>query len=231
MDRGYAWAASSYATNGYDVGQGVRDTVALPDVVQQVTGRSAGSVLLTGASMGGHVVAVALERHPDAFAGAMPYCGVLGDTALFDYQLDANVTAAAPAGEDIEFAGQPTARATDDLTGIPAVRGTPRAPVLSLHDIGDLFVPLSMEQVYALRLALHGRSHLFVARAVRGVGHCDFTSAELRQGFDDLVDWVRTGRRPGGDAILDRRAVADPAFGCRWTVGIRATFRAPACPE
>ena len=103
-------------------------------------------------------------------------------------------------------------------------------PVLSLHNIGDLFVPFSMEQVYARRAALHGRSHLFVSRAVRAVGHCDFTQPELQRGFDDLVSWVRTGKRPGGDAILHPRAVAAPTFGCRYTVGSRPTFLAPTCP-
>jgi hypothetical protein len=123
-----------------------------------------------------------------------------------------------------------TAEADRGLGGIPRVNGRPSVPVLSLHDIGDLFVPFSMEQVYAKRAAANGRSRLFVSRAVRGVGHCDFTAPELQQGFDDLVTWVRDGRRPGGDAILDRRAVADPAFGCRWTVGVRSAFTAPACP-
>jgi hypothetical protein len=33
----------------------------------------------------------------------MPYCGVLGDAELFDYFLDANVTAAALAGVGIDF--------------------------------------------------------------------------------------------------------------------------------
>ncbi|MFG1604793.1 alpha/beta hydrolase family protein [Actinoplanes sp. NPDC049265] len=351
--RGFAWAASSYATNGYDVGQGVRDSYALIDVFRQVTGRRARHVYQTGASMGGHVTAVAIEKHPSAYAGAMPYCGVLGDTRLFDYFLDANVTAAALAGVPIEFplappagyqdrwraqvnrmlpalgvtTGRPPAltaagrtwsavverrtggdrpgfdgsfaywntapslaplddlpflfglypgltggtsniadgnvtdnrltvyRSTDrlwpapaewrlnaevlrvrrtdaagpGLQGVPRVNGRPPVPVLSMHDIGDLFVPFSMEQVYAQRAAANGRSRLFVSRAVRGVGHCDFTQAELRQGFDDLVSWVRTGHRPGGDAILDRRAVAAPRFGCRYTTASRPEFVAPAC--
>ena len=34
--RGFAWAASSYQTNGYDVGQGVRDSHAL---IARVRGR------------------------------------------------------------------------------------------------------------------------------------------------------------------------------------------------
>jgi hypothetical protein len=123
-----------------------------------------------------------------------------------------------------------TAIADPGLRGIPRVNGKSPVPVLSLHDIGDLFVPLSMEQVYAQRAAANHRSRLFVSRAIRGVGHCDFTQPELQNGFDDLVNWVRTGHRPGGDAILDRRAVADPRFGCRYTVGARAAFVAPPCP-
>jgi hypothetical protein len=348
LARGFAWAASSFATNGYDVGQGVRDSYSLIGLFRRVTGRSARSVYMSGASMGGQITAVAIERHPSSFVGAMPYCGVLGDTELFDYFLDANVTAAALAGVPIDFPLQPAAdypaqwsaqvgrilpalgvtagaapnltaagqtwsavvergtggvrpgfdgsfaywnaapslpplaslpflfglypglsggnegiaagnvtdnrftvyRSTDrrrptaaerrlnaqvlrvkhtatadpGLAGVPRVNGKPPVPVLSLHDIGDLFVPISMEQVYAQRAAANGRSRLFVSRAIRGTGHCDFTQPELQKGFDDLVNWVRTGHRPGGDAILDRRAVADPRFGCRYTVGARAAF-------
>jgi hypothetical protein len=99
-----------------------------------------------------------------------------------------------------------------------------------MHDVGDLFVPFSMEQIYAQRAAANGRAGLFVSRAIRGVGHCDFNAAELTQGFDDLVHWVDTGKRPAGDPILDKRAVASPTFGCRFTKGTHQFFVAPACP-
>jgi hypothetical protein len=343
LAKGFAWAASSYRTNGYDVGQGVRDSYRLIDLFRQVTGKRAGDVYMTGESMGGQITAVAIEEHPHAFAGAMPTCGVLGDTELYDYFLDANVTAAALTGVGIDFPLQPgvdypqqwreqvaritagltgatartwsdvverrsggerpgfdssfaywnaaralpplsdlpflfglypglsggtagiapgnitdnrftvyrstdrrrltaaerrlnaevlrvrhTASADPGLSGFPRVDGKPPVPVLSLHGIGDLFVPFSMEQVYAQRAAARGRGTLFVSRAIRATGHCDFTQPELQQGFDDLVTWVRGGRRPAGDAILNRRAVAAPAFGCRFTVGVRPQF--PACP-
>ena len=39
---------------------------------------------MTGASMGGHITAVAIEHFRHDFVGAMPYCGVLGDVRLFD---------------------------------------------------------------------------------------------------------------------------------------------------
>jgi hypothetical protein len=86
-----------------------------------------------------------------------------------------------------------------------------------------------MEQRYAERVARNGRAGLFVSRAIRGNGHCDFTQDELAQGFDDLTGWIRTGHRAGGDAVLDRRAVASPAFGCRYTRGDHRGFLAPPC--
>jgi hypothetical protein len=124
-----------------------------------------------------------------------------------------------------------TATADQGLAGAPRIDGRPPVPVLSLHGIGDLFVPFSMEQEYAREAHRNRRSHLFVSRAIRDVAHCGFSPAEIRRGFDDLVRWVETGRRPAGDAILDRRAVAAAAFGCRFTDGVRTTFVAPACPK
>ncbi|WP_236718218.1 S9 family peptidase [Actinoplanes sp. TFC3] len=78
LARGFAWAASSYRTNGYDVRQGVRDSHSLIALFSQVTGRRARDTYLTGESMGGHITAVAIEVYPRTFAGAMPTCGVLG---------------------------------------------------------------------------------------------------------------------------------------------------------
>jgi hypothetical protein len=351
---GFAWAASSYQTNGYDVGQGVRDSHALIAQFARVHGTAARTVYLTGGSMGGHITAVAIERFRGSFVGAMPYCGSLGDAELFDYFLDATVTAAALSRVPVQFPLEPpadfpttfratvdditaalgvdvgrpptltpagrqwsdaverrsggerpgfessfafwnalegltpnndmpflfgiypglnggtagiadgnltsnrytwyklddhwlpssdeiklnltvlrvdrTAEPSPDLTGVPRVYGDPRIPVLSLHNVGDLFVPFSMEQIYATRAGRHGQSQLFVSRAIRANGHCDFTDAELARGFDDLVSWIRTGQRPTGDAVLDRRVVARDDFGCQFTVGIRADFVAPACP-
>jgi hypothetical protein len=97
LAHGYAWAASSYATNGYDVPTGVKDTHALVPLFTSRVGRP-DHVWLTGESMGGHVVGVSLEQYPAAYDGAMPVCGVLGDQRLFDYFYDANATAAALAG-------------------------------------------------------------------------------------------------------------------------------------
>ncbi|MEN8115304.1 MAG: hypothetical protein ABFS21_13050, partial [Actinomycetota bacterium] len=75
------------------------------------------------------------------------------------------------------------------------------------------------EVAYAQRVAANGASDLLVQRAIRGVGHCDFTAAEFATGFLDLMNWLDTGVKPAGDNWLDPAVVADPAFGCTFTNG------------
>src|SRR2546426_8481295 len=48
---------------------------------------------------------------------------------------------------------------------IPPISGRLPIPVLSLHTIGDLFVPFSMEQIYARRAAAQGASDLLEKRS------------------------------------------------------------------
>jgi hypothetical protein len=86
-----------------------------------------------------------------------------------------------------------------------------------------------MDQIYAEQVAAHG-SNLFVDRAIRGTGHCEFATSELAAGFADLVRWAHDGTPAAGDDILDPRAVADPEFGCRFTdPAFGHTFYAPPC--
>jgi pimeloyl-ACP methyl ester carboxylesterase len=103
------------------------------------------------------------------------------------------------------------------LTSIPRVFGSPQVPVLSLHGIGDLLVPLSQEQTYAREVAAHGESNLLVQRAIREADHCEYSTVETAQGWHDLVNWVQSGSKPGGDDVLNPQAVAAPTFGCRYT--------------
>ena len=345
---GYAWAASSFRTNGYDVATGVRDSREVLRIFKRKVGKPK-RVYMTGDSMGGHITAVAIETYRGVFDAAMPMCGVLGDTDLFDYFLDANVTAAALAGapkpafptDQAAYAQYvkdkvlpalgratatgglvPTSRAgrawraavaarsggtrpgfasafefwngvadpatkvpflfgvypgssvgtlgsaggnvagnnetvyqlDDDpaLTGaeqslneavlriapdppgerngggsgIPTVSGDPRIPVMTLHTLGDLLVPFSMEQTYAKRVAEREQGDLLTQRAIRGTLHCDFTPQELSAAFDDLAAAVRTGERPAGDDVLDPAAVADPRYGCRFSRGSHPFFTA-----
>jgi hypothetical protein len=115
------------------------------------------------------------------------------------------------------------------------VVGTPRVPVLSLHGIGDLFVPFSMEQAYRSDVDRQHQGNLVVQRAVRSVEHCDYDDTEATTAWNDLTRWVDTGRRPAGDVLNNPRTVASPTYGCRFTdPAAYATTPSrrliPACP-
>lgn len=347
IPNGYAWAASSYSRNDYDVAQGVKDTHALTQFFNGLVARP-DRVYLVGASMGGHITGVAIEQHRNTYDGAMPICGVLGDFELFDFFLDFNVAAQQlgtgfsqfpvdpaayigitvpqikatleafpggwplflnPQGQHLknltelrsggdrpnfdeawffwntfpDFASgpgnflfdlgtgdgtlarspgsavenadviyqfdtdpalslaesafndgivrvtaDPQARHRDGLDQVPPITGDITIPVLTLHNLGDLFVPVHNEVVYAQRVAAQGNGDLLVQRAIRGVGHCDFTPQEMVTGFAELVAWVEAGIKPGGDDWLDPAAVADPSFGCAYTAG--SHLLAAPCP-
>lgn len=333
---GYAWAASSYSRNDYDVSTGVQDSHALTKRFNGIVGKP-DRVYFTGASMGGHITAVAIEQYPNSYDGALPICGVLGDFEQFDFFLDFNVSAqqlgtdnsfypvdpvqyvlvtvpaiksnleaflggwplflnadgenlksltelrsggerpnfdeawffwnafpdlisgpgnflfdlgttdgtiirspgvaadnydvvyqfdtdpALSAAEDAFNAvvfrrmADPQARNRNGLAQAPVITGDIRIPVLTLHNIGDLFVPVHNEIEYASRVKARGNSDLLVQRAIRGVNHCGFTGNELAGAFLDLVGWVEFGLKPAGDNWLDPAEVADPEFGCKFT--------------
>ena len=367
IESGYAWAASSYSKNYYDVRAGVEDTNALTlafNNISAANGRTLAApsrTYLIGFSMGGHIAAAAIEaetlataRNKARYDGAMPMCGVLGDTELFDYfaayQLAAQQLAGLPAARfpatqwnsviandarstffnSTKTFATPTAQGTRlksivmNLTGgqrpifsegfgfdswhngvwsvfgtsgdvsgilaagkniadtnrirfrfdapdavvdafnaaiaratadvdanplradgvrwIPKINGEFSVPVVTLHTLGDIYVPFHMEQVYRQRAAAKGNSDLLVQRAIRAAGHCDFTVAERVAAFADLSKWVETGVKPAGDDVLTASVVAGPDYGCTHTknaVGVddgavvktwRTTGKLPACP-
>ncbi|MEV7332207.1 hypothetical protein [Micromonospora sp. NPDC093244] len=143
--------------------------------------------------------------------------------------VDVNATVLRVAPENVVQRLLPT------LTEVPRIAGRPTAPVLSLHGLGDLFVPFSMEQAYATDVARNGRGRLVVQRAIRATQHCEFTPSEAGAAWDDLVSWVRTGKRPAGDTVTDPAVVARADYGCRFSdraayaagVGTRRLY--PAC--
>lgn len=364
LANGFAWAASSYTRNHYDVRAGVRSTNSLARAFEGVTGQKPQRYFIHGHSMGGHVTIASIEQFPNRscppgrlghfcretveflgqlaggikYSGAVPMCGVNGDTRLFDFFDDFNLVAAELAGIDVPrpspdfptaqlpsilsqlFVTYPTINtplgdklkaATIELTGGPRpivdlsypafmnllfgfgggdgsiaavtnglpvtsnigriyqldhdlrlsreeiefnrsilrVRADPNAnpprlieleaiprntgnlhvPTVSLHTLGDLFVPFSMEQIYLERTRFWGQQHLFVPRAIRAVQHCEFSIPEQEQAFADMLNWVDHGVTPRGDRILDRKAVQRANFGCRFTTPIRAYDDAAAC--
>ena len=373
LDNGYAWAASSYSKNYYDVRAGVEDTNALAlNFVSTAAARgrtlaTPSKIFISGISMGGHITAAAIEAETQAnainkvkYAGAVPMCGVLGDTELFNYFAGYQVAAQQLAGFPItsfpttDFAdlmpaiksalwtnfptslsplGQtnaqgdklknavmnlsggdrpfykegwanannqgnifsalggdgtisgiltqnvldttqlfykvdaastsntvldtafnnsafkirPTADANrlrrDGLRWIPTSPGDISIPVVSIHTLGDLFVPFKMEQVYFDRTKAKGTDRFLVQRAIRDVGHCAFTAAEASTAFDDMVKWEAGGPKPAGDDVKTAATLASPTYGCAFTKNTpsaddftsptgRAAFQAnyPACP-
>jgi hypothetical protein len=335
IQNGYAWAASSYSKNFYDVRAGVEDTNALAlefNKIAKANGRELAAptkTYITGHSMGGHITAAAIEdeafataNHKVKYNGAVPMCGVVGDTELFDYFAGAQVTAQALAGlpkyptpnwADISaqvtatlfttFPSAPTATGlkfasvvknltggerpmfdlglaaggsfaavwgvfgsdgtvngilnkntldtnrftytidgdvpgstalngsvikltaaadanrlrTDGLRWIPKTNGEFKIPVVTLHTLGDLYVPFSMEQIYNKRVAAKGNGGWLVQRAVRGISHCDFTIAEQVEAFDAMIKWERDGVKPAGDDVVTAATVAAPTYGCTFT--------------
>jgi hypothetical protein len=112
---------------------------------------------------------------------------------------------------------EPQTRRKQGLAQVPTITGDIDVPVLTLHNLGDLFVPVLNQVVYANRVLENGKGDLLVQRAIRGVNHCGFTGQELAQAFFDLVGWVESGIRPAGDDFSDPASVADPSFGCQFT--------------
>lgn len=376
VQRGYAWAASSYGRNYYDVRAGIEDTNALAlafNDIAAANGRPLAAptkTFITGHSMGGHISAAAVEAeaaahavHKVAYRGAVPMCGVVGDTELFNEFAAMQVTAQALAGlpahptdrwVDIQaqvtgalfstfdtaaaypapsivptatgakylsvlqnitggprpmfdqgiaygksffsaygtftadpatpygsvtgilnanvldttaytyvIDGDPAGSAAlnaaaqkispapdanrlrrDGLRWIPKVNGEFGVPVVSIHTLGDLFVPFAMEQVYQQRATAKGNGQRLVQRAIRGISHCDFTVAEQVAAFDAMTQWEAGGAKPAGDDVLTPATVAAPTYGCGFTDntvgpddsaatrGLRQIVAAttPACP-
>ncbi len=108
----------------------------------------------------------------------------------------------------------------DGLRLIPKVNGDLYAdiPVVTAHTLGDLFVPIKMQQVYRERMESNGFGDNLVQRAVRAPGHCDFSIAEWTNTFDAMIQWEQNGVKPDGDDLLDPAAMADANFGCDYTV-------------
>ncbi len=80
-DLGFAFATTSYATNGLAIVPGVEDVVELVEIFARKWNQPR-RVYLVGASEGGLVTALAVERHPEVFDGGLSMCGPVGDFNL-----------------------------------------------------------------------------------------------------------------------------------------------------
>lgn len=180
--------------------------------------------------------------------------GILNGNILDTTQLFYKVDASSPANTALDtafnaaaFKITPTADVNrlrrDGLRWIPLANGDIGIPVVSIHTLGDLFVPFKMAQVYAARTKAKGTDKWLVQRAIRDVGHCAFTAAEATEAFDAMIQWEAGGPKPAGDDVTTPATVASPTYGCTFTrntpsfedytpPATRAAFQAnyPACP-
>lgn len=97
LAQGFAFATTSYHKNGYAVEQARKDLNALVRHFKtQVPRESLQKVFLIGASEGGEIAAMMIERHPGKYNGALALCGPIGGArfqvkylgdfrAVFDY--------------------------------------------------------------------------------------------------------------------------------------------------
>jgi hypothetical protein len=69
-------------------------------------------------------------------------------------------------------------------------------PMLALHTTYDPRIPGSTLTVYAEQVAIAGFSQNLVQEYVHRDGHCAFTPEETGRTFDELVQWIHTGKRP-----------------------------------
>jgi pimeloyl-ACP methyl ester carboxylesterase len=76
---GYAFATTSYRKNGLAVREGIKDIRNLVRIFKKTARGILRHVYLVGASEGGQITALAVERYPREFSGGMALCGPIGD--------------------------------------------------------------------------------------------------------------------------------------------------------
>lgn len=106
---------------------------------------------------------------------------------------------------------------SDGLRWIPKVNGQFHVPVVTIHDLGDLYVPFSNEQLYRQRAEANGSGYWLVQRAIRGTYHCDFTVQEEVNAFSAMVRWDQTGLKPSGDDVTNASTISNANYGCTYT--------------
>jgi len=156
-----------------------------------------------------------IHRHPDVEQESMPG-GRAASTAHVRYRIDPGLGLTE---EDLNKRVRRLHPAKDarspSANPVYAERtGRLTVPLMTLHETGDAWVPLSLEQAYRRRTIAAGTDHLLVQRVVRAPSHCGFDGETREQAFDDLVAWIERGVQPQGDDVL---ASDLSRIGMKWT--------------
>ncbi len=70
-------------------------------------------------------------------------------------------------------------------------------PVLALHTIYDEILPVYNYQYYEQLTEIRRTGDYYVQLYVVRDGHCEFTTGDVADAFDQLLQWIREGQRPG----------------------------------
>jgi pimeloyl-ACP methyl ester carboxylesterase len=92
------------------------------------------------------------------------------------------------------YAADPIAR--DYLLRHYTPTGHLSKPMLALHTTYDPRIPGATLSIYAEQVALAGFSDNLVQQYVHRDGHCSFTADEVSRSFDELIQWIHSGKRP-----------------------------------
>src|SRR6185295_1490527 len=110
------------------------------------------------------------------------------------------------------YAADPALRSAEAHPDAVETSGKISKPLLTIHGLGDLFVPISQEQLYRAKVDAAGDGDFLVQRLIRSGGHCKFSADEIEAGFADLVAWVEQGKKPAGDTVTGDLSDAGRAF-------------------
>jgi len=74
-------------------------------------------------------------------------------------------------------------------------------PMLALHTTYDPRIPGNTLTLYAEQVAISGFSQNLIQQYVHRDGHCAFSPEETGRTFDELVQWIHTGKRPASGLL------------------------------
>ena len=174
-------------------------------------------------------VLAALQSKPDAAAALLGLTDLHSDRDLADDMVyftyvisDLQHRAAGNPFDNQNFlytGTNPTSTATDNTLndGVRRYSADPQArnyllrhytptgrlshPMLALHTTYDPRIPGATLSIYAEQVAMAGFSQNLVQQYVHRDGHCAFSPDEVGRTFDELIQWIHTGRRPAAGLL------------------------------
>lgn len=79
-------------------------------------------------------------------------------------------------------------------------------PMLAVHTTYDPLIPPESVSVYADLTQRMGSSRYFVQQYVKADGHCQISGPQTVSALDELVQWKRTGVKPGAGVVPEPAA-------------------------